>query len=177
MILGETYAEQGEAPDWQDLYNRREKYPIGQVPEKACLLTMGIDCQQDYLAYEVVAWAPGLESFSIDHGNIPGDTAADEVWQELTRKIATTYPTADGFRMGIRMVAVDTGYRTQDVYRWVKTQPPTRVLAIKGRDNQAVIVGQPSAAEVGQKGRKIKTGLKIWPIGPCCEVEHTVVTP
>ena len=63
------------------------------------------------------------------------------------------------------MCAVDTGYRTQDVYRWVKTQPPTRVLAIKGRDNQAVIVGQPTSAEIGQKGRKIKTGLKIWPIG------------
>ena len=164
-ILGETWAEQGEAPDWQDLYNRREQYPIGQVPERACVLVMGIDCQQDYLAYEVVAYGPGLESWSIDWGNIPGDTAADEVWQELTKKIALTYPTADGFKMGIRMCAVDTGYRTQDVYRWVKSQPPTRVLAIKGRDNQAVIVGQPSSAEIGQKGRKIKTGLKVWPIG------------
>ena len=164
-ILGETWAEQGEAPDWEDLYNRREKYPIGQVPEAGCVLVMGVDVQQDYLAFEVVSYAPGLESWSIDHGNIPGDTAADEVWQELTKKIATTYPTADGFKMGIRMVAVDTGYRTQDVYRWVKSQPPTRVLAIKGRDNQAVIVGQPSTAEIGQKGRKIKTGLKVWPIG------------
>jgi phage terminase large subunit GpA-like protein len=164
-ILGETWAEKGEAPDWQDLYNRRDSYPIGQVPEKACVLTMGVDVQQDYLAFEVVGWGPGLESWSIDWGNIPGDTASDEVWQELTRKIATTYPTADGFRMGIRMCAVDTGYRTQDVYRWVKSQPPTRVLAIKGRDNQAVIVGQPTSAEIGQKGRKIKTGLKVWPIG------------
>ena len=164
-ILGETWAEQGEAPDWQDLYNRREQYPIGQVPEAGCVLTMGVDVQQDYLAYEVVSYGPGLESWSIDHGNIPGDTAADEVWQELTKKIASNYPTADGFKMGIRMVAVDTGYRTQDVYRWVKSQPPTRVLAIKGRDAQAVIVGQPSTAEIGQKGRKIKSGLKVWPIG------------
>lgn len=164
-ILGETWAEQGEAPDWQDLYNRREQYPIGQVPEAGCVLTMGVDVQQDYLAFEVAAWGPGLESWSIDHGNIPGDTASDEVWQELTKKIASNYPTADGFKMGIRMVAVDTGYRTQDVYRWVKSQPPTRVLAIKGRDAQAVIVGQPSTAEIGQKGRKIKSGLKVWPIG------------
>ena len=164
-ILGETWAEQGEAPDWQDLYNRRERYPIGQVPEAGCVLTMGVDVQQDYLAFEVVAWAPGLESWSIDWGNIPGDTASDEVWRELTAKVGTTYPTADGLRMSIRMVAVDTGYRTQDVYRWVKSQPPTRVLAIKGRDAQAVIVGQPTNAEIGQKGRKIKSGLKVWPIG------------
>ena len=39
------------------------------------------------------------------------------------------------------------------------------MIAIKGRDQQAVIVGQPSTAEIGQKGRKIKSGLKVWPIG------------
>ena len=164
-ILGEVWNEAGEAPEWEDLYNRRENYPIGQVPEAGCVLVMGVDVQQDYLAYEVVAYAPTLESWSIDHGNIPGDTADDAVWQELTKQVGATYKTEDGYRMAIRMCAVDTGYRTQEVYRWVKSQPPTRVIAIKGRDNQAVIVGQPSTAEIGQKGRKIKSGLKIWPIG------------
>ena len=164
-ILGETYAEKSEAPQWEDLYNRRESYPIGQVPERACVLTMGVDVQQDYLAFEVVAWAPGLESYSIDWGNMSGNTAEPEVWAELTKRIANTYATADGLRIGVRMVAVDTGYRTQEVYRWAKSQPPTRVIAVKGRDAQAVIVGQPSTAEIGQKGRKIKSGLKVWPIG------------
>lgn len=164
-ILGQTYAEKGEAPAWEDLYNRRETYPIGQVDEKACVLTMGVDVQQDYLAYEVVAYGPNLESWSIDWGNIPGNTAEPEVWNELTKKVGGTYARSDGLRMSIRMAAVDTGYRTQDVYRWAKSQPPTRVIAIKGRDQQAVIVGQPSTAEIGQKGRKIKSGLKVWPIG------------
>lgn len=164
-ILGETYAEQGEAPDWEDLYNRRETYAVGTVPHRACVLTMGVDVQQDYLAYEVVGWAPGLESWSIDHGNITGNTAEPEVWEELRARVANTYKTDDGFNMGIRMVAVDTGYRTQEVYRWAKAQPATKVIAIKGRDNLAVIIGQPSVAEIGQKGRKIKSGLKVWPVG------------
>ena len=164
-ILGEVYQEKGEAPAWEDLYNRREAYPIGEVNEKACILTMGVDCQQDYLAYEVIAWGPNLESWSVDWGNIPGNTAEPEVWAELTKKVGDTYKTSDGYRMTIRMAAVDTGYRTQDVYRWAKSQPPTRVIAVKGRDNQATIVGQPTTAEIGQKGRKIKSGLKIWPVG------------
>ena len=164
-ILGEVYQEKGEAPAWEDLYNRRETYPIGQVNEKACVLVMGVDVQQDYLAWEVVAYGPGLESWSVDWGNIPGNTAEPEVWNELTKKVALTYPTSDGMRMSVRMAAVDTGYRTQDVYRWAKSQPPTRVIAIKGRDQQAVIVGQPSTAEIGVRGRKIKSGLKVWPIG------------
>ena len=86
-ILGEVYQEKGEAPAWEDLYNRRETYPIGEVNEKACVLTMGLDVQQDYLAYEVVAYGPGLESWSIDWGNIPGNTAEPEVWAELTKKV------------------------------------------------------------------------------------------
>ena len=75
-ILGETYAEQGEAPDWQDLYNRRESYRIGTVPEKGCVLTMGVDCQQDYLAFEVVAWGPGLESWSSTTATFPATPPA-----------------------------------------------------------------------------------------------------
>ena len=101
LVLGEVYQEKGEAPAWEDLYNRRESYPIGEVNEKACILTMGVDCQQDYLAYEVIAWGPNLESWSVDWGNIPGDTASDEVWQELS-----TVGTAESERADHRSLQV-----------------------------------------------------------------------
>jgi phage terminase large subunit GpA-like protein len=32
-VLGETWFEPGDAPDWQRLYDRREDYRIGVVPE------------------------------------------------------------------------------------------------------------------------------------------------
>ena len=47
-ILGLTYAEKSEAPEWEDLYNCREDYRIGTVPEGVHVLTMGVDVQQDY---------------------------------------------------------------------------------------------------------------------------------
>ncbi|MGH9673689.1 MAG: terminase gpA endonuclease subunit [Bryobacteraceae bacterium] len=31
-VLGETWTQLGEAPDWQKLYDRREDYKTGVVP-------------------------------------------------------------------------------------------------------------------------------------------------
>jgi phage terminase large subunit GpA-like protein len=35
-VLGETWAVQGKAPDWQRLYDRREEYKVGAVPPADC---------------------------------------------------------------------------------------------------------------------------------------------
>ena len=113
----------------------------------------------------MVGYGPNLESWSIDWGNISGNTADPEVWDELAKRMGNTHPIESGGRMSIRMAAVDTGFRTQDVYCFCKSQPPTRVIAIKGRDAQATVLGTPSTAEIGQRGRKIKSGLKVWPVG------------
>ena len=34
-VLGETWQERGEAPDWQRLYERREDWHLGEVPQRA----------------------------------------------------------------------------------------------------------------------------------------------
>jgi phage terminase large subunit GpA-like protein len=56
-VLGETWQERGDAPDWERLYNRRENYEIGTVPEGVRFLTAGVDVQKDRFVYEVVGWA------------------------------------------------------------------------------------------------------------------------
>jgi hypothetical protein len=40
-ILGETWVETGEAPDWQRLYDRRERWTSGTVPAGGLFLTAG----------------------------------------------------------------------------------------------------------------------------------------
>ena len=164
-ILGLTYADTGEAPDWELLYSRREQYPLGQVPDGAAFLTAGVDVQKDRLELEVVAWGPNLESWSIDYVVLHGDTAGDEVWEQLSAATRQEYARGDGMVLPIRMTAVDTGYRTQEVYRWVKGQSALRVMAIKGRETQATIISQPSTIELTVRGKRIKSGLKLWPVG------------
>lgn len=164
-ILGLTYADTGEAPDWEVLYGRREDYPLGHVPDGAAFLTAGIDVQKDRIEFEVVAWGRNLESWSIDYQVLAGDTAADEVWEQLSRAVAMEYPRSNGMALPIRMAAIDTGYRTQEVYRWVKGQSAMRVMAVKGREQQATIISQPSTVEVTIRGKRIKGGVKVWPVG------------
>jgi phage terminase large subunit GpA-like protein len=79
-VLGETWTLQGEAPDWQKLYDRREDYKIGVVPPGGLFLTAGADVQKDRIEVEIVAWGRGKESWSVDYRIYEGDTAKPEVW-------------------------------------------------------------------------------------------------
>src|SRR4030095_9253241 len=74
-VLGETWQDRGEAPEWEPLMRRREGYAIGTVPLGALFLTAGVDVQKDRLVYEVVGWGRGKASWSVDYGVLPGDTA------------------------------------------------------------------------------------------------------
>src|SRR4029077_17874497 len=46
-ILGETWVETGEAPDWQRLHDRRERWQAGSVPAGGLFLTAGAGIQKD----------------------------------------------------------------------------------------------------------------------------------
>ena len=164
-VLGLPYADQGEAPDWEILYHRREEYKMGHVPNEVVFLTCGVDVQKDRLEMEIVGWGRELESWSLDYIVISGDTAGDEVWELLTKQIKMPLPMSNGLSMPIRMTAIDTGFRTQEVYRWVRSQSALNVMAVKGRDNQSTILGLPSPVEITVRGRKIKSGIKSWPVG------------
>ena len=163
--LGETWEQQGDAPDWERLYNRRESYAFETVPQGGLILTAGVDVQNDRLECEVVAWGEGLESWSVQYFVFPGNTTTDAPWIQLERLLMQTFKGADGLDYGIRMLAVDSGFNTQYVYNWTRKFPPNRVVAIKGRDGLATMVGRPSHVDVNVRGKTIARGLMIWPVG------------
>jgi phage terminase large subunit GpA-like protein len=109
-VLGETWVEKGEAPDWQRIYLRRESYPIATVPVKALLLTAGVDVQRDRLVWEVVAWGDDKASWSVDAGVIPGDTSkegADGPWPKLDELLDRTWPGPEDAEYRIRLQHAD----------------------------------------------------------------------
>jgi phage terminase large subunit GpA-like protein len=163
--LAETFKEKGEAPEWERLYERRETYAIGTVPDRACFLTAGVDVQKDRIEVQVVAFGRGQESWSVDYRVIHGDTLLDETWAKLTAMVNETWEHESGSMLPIRMMCVDTGYNTQKVYGWVRNQPRTKVIAIKGRDSLQMAIGKPSDVDVNVHGRMMKRGLKLWPVG------------
>jgi phage terminase large subunit GpA-like protein len=165
-VLGETWKDRGEAPDWERLMRRRDVYRIGSVPLGALFLTAGVDVQKDRLVYEVVGWGRGKTSWSIDYGVLPGDTADLErgPWPQLDALLARAFPHEGGTAMPIRMLAVDSGYNTQQVYAWARRHSMARVIAIKGQEAGGVLISAPSPVEVSDRGRKLKRGYKVWPV-------------
>jgi len=165
-VLGETWQDRGEAPDWERLMRRKEAYAIGTAPAGALFLTAGVDVQKDRVVYEVVGWGRGKRSWSIDYGILPGDTADLEKgpWPKLDALLARGFPHDGGVELRIRTLAVDSGYNTQTVYSWARTHPMSQVIAVKGQTLGGVLIGAPTAVDVSDRGRKLRRSYKVWPV-------------
>ncbi len=163
--LGETWVDKGEAPDWQRLFERRESYKIGSVPQGGLVLTAGVDVQLDRLEMEVVAWGKQRESWSVDYSILLGDPQQSQVWQQLEEKLQHVYDSADGMARKISMLAIDAGFATQSVYAWVRSQSPTQVMAVKGMGKTLVPLGTPTKVDLTMGGRKLNRGVRLWPVG------------
>jgi len=145
-VLGETWIESGEAPDWQRLYERREGWRIGTVPSGGLFLTAGADVQKDRIEVSIWAWGRGLTSWLVDHIVIDGGPERQASWGELTSLLGRTWPHVHGARLGIAKLAVDTGYQAPAVYAWARGAGFAQVAPVKGVEgfNRAAPVAGPS---------------------------------
>ncbi len=174
-VEGVPYAEPFEAPDWQKLYDRREAYPIGVVPRGVLFLVAGADVQKDRIEVEVVGYGRGKESWSVAYRVLEGDTSRQEVWNELDGFLATEWPVAESVAtMPIRVLCVDAGYATQEVYSWARkhrqanwgpagaaaTMPRTVVPVMGSGRHTAIVIG---VSKTDTKNRQ--RGVKVWTLG------------
>ena len=178
-ILGETYEAESDAPEWQRLYETRETYPIGTIPMGGLFLTAGVDIQKDRIECEVVAWGRQKQSWSVEYFVLDGDTAKPEVWKRLADVVNRDYPHESGITLPIRVMCVDSGYATQDVYSFVRqfnqavwgggdarANVPRTVVAIKGQSRDTAMLLSTSKADTKKKG------LKVWNVsGPVIKTE------
>ena len=111
-----------------------------------------------------MAWGRGKESWLVDYVVLDGNTFLPAVWKALTSLSQATYPHSSGTSLPIMRLAIDSGHATQEVYAWARKQAPGRVLVVKGYQDGAAPIGQPNAVEVNYGGKKIKRGVKVWPV-------------
>ncbi len=62
------------------------------------------------------------------------------------------------------MFAVDSGYATAEVYAWARQYGGARAVVIKGDTRAAAPVSAPSPIDVGPQGKRIRYGIKVWPV-------------
>jgi phage terminase large subunit GpA-like protein len=163
-VLGETFKQEGEMPDWERLYERREAYEINEVPASVAFLTAGADVQRDRIEVEIVGWCEGKRTYSIDFRVLTGDTTQPDVWNKLKEVLNETWTRSDGAEFRLRKMAVDSGYNTQHVYDFCRQVGIERAIPVKGSETQDRIVGTPKDVIVSSTGKKAP-GLKLWTVG------------
>jgi phage terminase large subunit GpA-like protein len=142
-----------------------------------------VDVQKDRIECEIVAWGRNKENWSVDYVILDGDTARPEIWKRLDEGSAAAGLAArhGSYHAHVRVMAVDSGYATQDVYGFVRNHPqavwggngarasqPRTVVAVKGRDAETALILSVSKADTGGKRR----GLRVWNVsGPVAKME------
>lgn len=161
--LGELYRVGGDASDWQVVAELRDGREAGAVPDGVRVVTCGVDVQKNRLIYSVRGWGVNFESWLIEHGELNGETAYDEVWTQLSSVLEARY---GEFR--IRMMLVDSGYKPGEADR----NPDNQVYLFcrrhkgiafpsKGHDKQDKPY-RASKIDVSYKGKVIEKGLDLW---------------
>jgi phage terminase large subunit GpA-like protein len=136
-VFGEPYDGVSEKIDDTKLAARAERYPAA-VPLRVLILTAGLDVQDDRIEAELVGWAGGEESWSIDYRVFPGDPEIPEgqpgsPWDAVTAFLTARYRHESGFDFIIASACIDTGgHKTQSVYSYCQTHR-ARIHPVKGK--------------------------------------------
>lgn len=139
-ILGLPYEESGEQIAAEYLQRRRETYEA-DIPDGVYYLTLVVDVQNDWLAYEVKGWGINEENWGIEYGTFKGDlsilVSEDEsrpsVWEQVDSLRKSVYKRKDGSEVRIAITLIDSGgLWTDEVYSFTKPRNKFRVYAIKG---------------------------------------------
>ena len=156
-VLAESWEETGETLSSNKLFNRREGYPRDcDVPSEGLVLIAGVDIQKNRIEGEVAAFGRGEEWWGIEAFKIVGDTEGEDVWDELAEKLDTTYRHQSGHMMKIACTGIDSGHRTDTVYRFCALRSKRRVWAMKGRGGEGVpIAGPPSKKKTSIPGQPV----------------------
>ena len=162
--LGELYVpfDRGDLPSHEEILERREPYRLGELPDGVLRLVAGVDVQKNSLYYVIRGFGARGTSWLVNHGQIFGATAGDEVWLELAEMLLTPI---DG--LPIERMMVDSGYRPDKVdsgdlnkvYEFTRRYP-RMAIPCKGAATAAVPI-RFNEIEVTPRGRKSPVSLRL----------------
>lgn len=166
--LGETWEEEVEKTEADELSKRADKYRLRTVPMGGLILVAGVDVQSN--RFEVVVWAIGRgeEMWVVDYHIIDANPADEREWEEkLDPYLAQRFAHAGGQSLAIEALGIDTGgHFTHQAYNYCRTRSRAGVHAVKGDSRQGQPVkGRSSLQDVNFKGKVLKRGVRLWMVG------------
>ena len=152
---GRPYQVKGEAPPWEELRNRAESggHRRATIPAPGLVVTVGVDCNGDWLNWHVVAWTRDHRRFVVDYGRIDGAISDAKAWAALDQLLASKWRHASGAEVGVDLLAIDGNAWTEDVWTWARRHPTSKVIMVRGLDGD----DKPLIAKV-KRERSRRTG-------------------
>jgi phage terminase large subunit GpA-like protein len=155
--LGLLWVGIGDRVDPSKLASRREAY-AAEVPAAVGALTAFIDVHGDRIEVDVRGWAAKEESYHIRLERLIGDPEFDDVWNRARAMLDREWQHESGVSIRIAVCLVDSGFKKDPVFRFVKSMPGGRVHASKGADNAKVPLSRASKAN--------RDGVRVFTINP-----------
>jgi phage terminase large subunit GpA-like protein len=155
--LGLLYVASMGDIDAAALGRRREEWDA-EVPSIVGVLTAGIDVQGDRIEVEVRGWADKEESVLVKLERFYGDPEEDDVWNRARTLLDKQWTHESGAQITISACMVDSGYKQDAVFRFVKSMPGRNVFASKGVDD--------AKAPLSRASRANRDKVKVFTINP-----------
>ncbi len=160
--LGEVWdSEETVKVTPEQLLARCEEYPAHLVPERACVLTAGVDVQVDRLEVLIKAYGAYNESWCMVHQKIYGDPTSHVTWGKLEETLNQRLMHPSGRAVPIEAVAIDSGYLSRVVYDFSRkhTMAHRNWFAIRGDS------GEGKVGWTKTKQRDLQKGTQLFIIG------------
>lgn len=167
LVRAMPYQMKGNAPDHKRLMERREDYKPGAIPAGGLLFTAGADVQSYGIFCEAVAFSEDRQSWCVVAEFFEGatDNPQQGAWQLLEAFLDREFPDANGVLRKVDALAVDSGYRPNQVLEWCRRHP--RAYAIKGEGGRGIpAISAPAKKSVTKGGKRKRFGsAQSWPVG------------
>lgn len=156
--VGRAYQTLGEAPPWEEIRLRADEigHERGKIPEGGLLVTIGVDCQKDFVAWQVIAWSRDNRRFVIDHGIFDGHISEEQAQKALDGLLKTTWRNSAGQKIGSDLLAIDGNAYTEDVWGWAKKHPVSQVIMVRGVPSEAAALLVRVKKERNRQGKIVR---------------------
>lgn len=161
-ILGETYKEKTQQPNWIKLYNRKENYDFFTAPKEVIYCVGGVDTQDNRLAWIILGFGCDNEIWVLGYDEIVGDPSDPQTWDQLRRVMDTPIKHASGIDLFVTDCAIDSaGSKTDYVYDFCKKNND-KFIPIIGRGDIGFYLKEAKTIDLDMNGRKYDNPLKLY---------------
>lgn len=153
--LAEEYEEKEKETKEDQIRHLIGDYPQDFAPDGVEILLGEVDVQLDHFYCAVWGWGYEEESWLVTKRRV-------ESWQEVEKiMFKTEYETSRGGKLPVRAVAIDTGYKASEVYKFC-AKWRERTFPVKGQDDLKHLFYRPSKLDKMPDGSPLPGGLVLW---------------